>query len=163
MLKKQKQKPKFSGFTADTQALFKKETKQAKASSYLSYTCFMHYCSSSLDAACYFGEVCGRNIFGVETNSLNCFVGERHHCACLHAAAAFFNRRDSKYKRQKQFGFMHIQLLTNMQIKLTHYDEVLVQKVGMHQKSQNAFAVQKFLWQMHFAQKHHSRRKISQK
>ena len=32
---------------------------------------------------------------------------------------------------------MHIQLLTNMQIKLTNYDEVLVQKVGMHQKSQN--------------------------
>ena len=41
-------------------------------------------------------------------------------------------------KRQKQFGFMHIQLLTNMQIKLTNYGEVLVQKVGMHQKSQNA-------------------------
>ena len=42
-------------------------------------------------------------------------------------------------KRQKQFGFMHIQLLlTNMQIKLTNYDDVLVEKASMHQKSQNS-------------------------
>ena len=65
--------------------------------------CFWRF----LDAAFYFWRsLWRRNVFGVEMvwiqttlNSLNCFMGEWHHYACLHTAAAFFNRRDSKYRR----------------------------------------------------------------
>ena len=67
-----------------------------------------------------------------------CLNSHHFHSKNISSPQTFPKITCSIQKRQKQFGFMHIQLLTNIQIKLTNYGEVLVQKVGMHQKSQNA-------------------------